>query len=148
MQPADAMAMRPSQQSSGDAMVVFSNSYARLPQHFFARVQPAPAPKPAKRTPPTDGWTNQPALKPDPALLAVYEGSDEDTANSGLRREPDLPDHVAIVPETTPSAPDREFEIGEDDEADNAARQREALSRSQSGLARQVSLDPDDDMDL
>ena len=115
---------------------------------FRKRILPAPAPKPVKRTPPTDGWTNQPALKPDPALLAVYEGSDEDTANSGLRREPDLPDHVAIVPETTPAAPDREFEIAEDDEADNAARQRDALSRSQSGLARQVSLDPDDDMDL
>jgi uncharacterized protein YdiU (UPF0061 family) len=30
----------------GRPAVLFSNSYARLPQHFFARVDPTPAPKP------------------------------------------------------------------------------------------------------
>jgi type IV secretion system protein VirD4 len=115
---------------------------------FRARILPAPADQPTKRLAPTDGWTNQPAIAPNPTLLAICEERDDDTANSGLRREPELPDHVAIVPETTPKAPDKEFEIVEDEEADEVARQRQALSRSQSGLARQVSLDPDDDMDL
>ena len=44
--PADPMDEPPTVGRTADPIIVFSNSYARLPRHFFARVDPAPAPKP------------------------------------------------------------------------------------------------------
>jgi len=35
-----------------------------------------------------------------------------------------------------------------DDEPEDAARQRQALRRRMSGIARQVSMDPNDNMEL
>ena len=68
----------------------------------------------------------------------------EDAANGGLRREPELPEHVAIAPETA-APPAQEFAIV-DDERDDAARQA-AVRRRMQGLARQASLDPGDGID-
>ena len=68
-----------------------------------------------------------------------------ETANGGLRREPELPEHVAIVPETSPP-PAQEFSIVEDDQ-DDAARQA-AVRRRMQGIARQASLDPGDGIEL
>jgi type IV secretion system protein VirD4 len=59
-----------------------------------------------------------------------------------------LPDHVAIVKETTDPNPSEEFAIMLDDEPEDAARQRQVLRRQMSGIARQVSMDPNDNMDL
>ena len=42
--------------------------------------------------------------RPSAALLAEIQKA-EDAANGGLRREPELPDHVAIVKETESTAP-------------------------------------------
>ena len=66
-------------------------------------------------------------------------------ANGGLRREPELPEHVAIAPETSPP-PAQEFAIV-DDEQDDTARQA-AVRRRMQGLARQASLDPGDGIEL
>jgi type IV secretion system protein VirD4 len=85
---------------------------------------------------------------PDTALLAEIERADRDAADSGLRREPELPDHVAIAKETTDQRPAEEFSIVLDDEADDAARQARILRRQIRGVARQVSLDPNDGMEL
>ncbi|HWL48103.1 MAG TPA: conjugal transfer protein TraG, partial [Sphingomonadaceae bacterium] len=88
-----------------------------------------------------DDWTGL-AAAADPGAVAAIIQAQEDAANSGLRREPELPDHVAIVKETAPAPPAQEFSILED-EPEDAARQAAARRRMQ-GIARQASLDPDD----
>ena len=75
------------------------------------------------------------------------EQAEEDTANSGLRREPELPDHVAIVKETTESTPAEEFAVVLDDDED-AVRQSRLIRQQLRGVARQVALDPNDGMEL
>jgi type IV secretion system protein VirD4 len=69
----------------------------------------------------------------------------EDPDNAGLRREPELPDHEGIVSE--PRKPAREFELA-DDEPQDAALDPCVLQRRTRALARQVTLDPGDDMGL
>ena len=69
----------------------------------------------------------------------------EDPDNAGVRREPELPEHEEIVPE--PRKPVREFELA-DDEPPDAAQDPRALQRRTRTLARQVALDPGDDMGL
>jgi len=66
----------------------------------------------------------------------------EDSANSGLRREPDLPDRLAIAKEATVSPLSKEFAVTDD--ADDSALQARVLSEQMRGLARQASLDPGD----
>ena len=70
-----------------------------------------------------------------------------DEANAGLRREPELPDHVEIVPEP-PMEPAREFEMMLDEEPEETARQRQALRRQMGRVARQATLDRNDGIDL
>ena len=93
-----------------------------------------------------DDWSSLAPQKPSAALLAEMEKR-QDTANSGLRREPELPDHLVIAKETTVQPPREEFAVTDDDSEDNV-RQARVLSRHTRGLARQVSLDPDDGLGL
>ena len=65
--------------------------------------------------------------------------------NGGIRREPELPQQEEVVL-TSPLA-DNEFDAAPD-EGDADAVQAAALNRSMQGLARSVSLDPDDKMGL
>jgi type IV secretion system protein VirD4 len=67
----------------------------------------------------------------------------EDPANAGIRREPELPEHEEIAPEAR--RPVQEFEPVEDEPDDEVQRQS-TMQRVFGGVARQVSLDPDDDM--
>ena len=69
----------------------------------------------------------------------------EDPANAGIRREPELPEHEDIV--TAPKKPPQEFDLP-DDEADDDAQRLRVLQRQVRATARQVSLDPADDMGL
>jgi type IV secretion system protein VirD4 len=69
----------------------------------------------------------------------------DDPANAGIRREPELPEHEDIAPE--PAKAVREFEPAEDGSNDDAQRLR-AFQRNAPSVARQVSLDPADDMGL
>jgi type IV secretion system protein VirD4 len=69
----------------------------------------------------------------------------EDPANSGIRREPELPEHEEIAPE--PARPAREFEPP-GDESDDEAERLAVFERSARGFARQAGLDPADDMGL
>ena len=80
------------------------------------------------------------------ALLAEIAKA-EDAANGGVRREPELPDHVAIVRETTNAPVHEEFAVI-DDEPEDAARQARVLRQQMRGLARQASLDPADGLEL
>jgi type IV secretion system protein VirD4 len=112
------------------------------------RVLPPPDPQKAISTCRADGWSALVPQKPNTAPLAEMEKAQGDQANSGLRREPELPDHVAIAKETTEPKPAEEFAVLLDDEPEDVARQRQALRRQMTGVARQVSLDPNDGMDL
>ena len=114
---------------------------------FKERVLSPPDPQRCGRTSRADGWSTLVPPKPDVALLAEVEKAQGDRANSGLRREPELPDHVAIVKESTDQKPAEEFAIMLDEEPEDVA-QRQALRRQMTGVARQVSLDPNDGMDL
>jgi type IV secretion system protein VirD4 len=65
--------------------------------------------------------------------------------NGGIRREPELTQHEDVVIKA-PLA-ENEFDAASDD-GDTDALQATALNRSMQGLARSVSLDPDDQMGL
>jgi type IV secretion system protein VirD4 len=69
----------------------------------------------------------------------------EDPANSGIRREPELPEHEEISPD--PPRPIREFDPADEEGDDDAAR-LSAFQRSARNVARQAGLDPADDMGL
>jgi type IV secretion system protein VirD4 len=70
---------------------------------------------------------------------------DSDSANSGIRREPALPEHEAITPEI-PASP-TEFAFADPD-ADDAPAPIKPLGGQMRALARQASLDPNDGLDL
>jgi type IV secretion system protein VirD4 len=113
-------------------------------QRLAERVLPPPklGPPPDRAKP--DSWSLLPPQKPSAALVTEFEKG-EDPANSGLRREPELPDHVAIAKETP--QPREEFAIV-DDMSEDSARQARALRQQMRGLARQASLDPGGGLDL
>jgi type IV secretion system protein VirD4 len=88
-----------------------------------------------------------PAAKDDwqGAVVAPPATDTEDPANAGIRREPELPEHEDIV--TAPRRPAQEFDLP-DDEVDDDAQRLRVLQRQVRATARQVSLDPADDMGL
>jgi type IV secretion system protein VirD4 len=69
----------------------------------------------------------------------------EDPANAGIRREPELPEQEEIAPE--PRKAVHEFEPMEDEPDDEPQRQR-MIRRTMGSVARQVSLDPVDNMGM
>ncbi len=81
----------------------------------------------------------------DAIVAAPVAASTEDPANAGIRREPELPEHEDISPE--PRKPSQEFEPADDESDDEAQRQR-MMQRTMGAVARQVSLDPGDDMQM
>ena len=93
-----------------------------------------------------DDWSSLPVRPPSAVLLAALKAEDE--ANGGLRREPELPDHVAVAKETTSQRREpREFDVV-DDTPDDAARQQEALRQRLRGAVRQTALDPADNLGM
>jgi type IV secretion system protein VirD4 len=97
-------------------------------------------------SPRPDDWSSLPIRSPSDVLMAALKAEDE--ANGGLRREPELPDHVAVAKETTPPRRERrEFDVV-DDTPDDAARQQEALRQRQRGAVRQTALDPADHLGM
>jgi type IV secretion system protein VirD4 len=115
-------------------------------RRFAERVLPPPEPGRTPASVGPDEWSSLPLRRP-PAVQAAETETGEDTANSGLRREPDLPEHLAIAKETTAPPPTREFDVT-DDTDDSTALQARALSQQMRGLARQAALDPDDGLGL
>ena len=87
-----------------------------------------------------DDWSTL----PPPKLEAV---SEEDPANGGIRREPELPEHEDIAPlQPTATPPPEPVTV---DEADDDEVIKARLLRSQArALARQAALDPDDGITL
>ncbi|MFG1245095.1 conjugal transfer protein TraG [Xanthobacter sp. V7C-4] len=115
---------------------------------FTERVLSPPAPSRTTRTSREDGWSTLVPQKPDAGLVAELAKAEADTANSGLRREPELPDHIAIAKETMPAGPADEFAIVLDDEPDDTTQQARVLRQQVRGIARQAALDPHDGIDL
>jgi len=105
-----------------------------------------PQPKEVSHAPRPDDWSNMPVQAPSADLMTALMSEDE--ANGGLRREPELPDHVAVAKETTPQRSEwHEFDIV-DDTPDEAARQQEVLHQRLRNVVRQTSLDPADDLGM
>jgi type IV secretion system protein VirD4 len=76
---------------------------------------------------------------------AAY-GADEDPTASERRQQPEL-DRVKPVEKKTPVENEFEIDVDRDDDDEVAARNRR-LTRMAQGVARQVSLDPNDGMEL
>jgi type IV secretion system protein VirD4 len=95
-----------------------------------------------------DDWTT---LRLPPQAVAAVATSvtdglaDDDPANGGIRREPALPEHEAIVSEQPKPSP--EFALLEDESDDDPIRAR-ALNQNLRVIARQAALDPDDGLGL
>jgi type IV secretion system protein VirD4 len=121
-----------------------------------------PTPKQSEQTtiPKPDDWS---ALAPVHSSASVADASlgdekasanvartdgnaEDDPANAGLRREPGLEWHKDIAPEPIKPAVN-EFDPETDQRDDDAIRVR-ALVRNVRSIARQVSLDPGDGMEL
>jgi type IV secretion system protein VirD4 len=110
-----------------------------------ARILPPPA-LTDRRSPPTD---ERPPVPSDDdwagAVVAPAASDTEDPANAGIRREPELPEHEEIV--TEPPKPVHEFDPVDEEPDDEVQRQR-VMQRTFGTVARQVSLDPGDDMQM
>ena len=112
------------------------------------QVRILPPPKPSSRA--AKGQYDNPSSPKNThdwidAVVTVPAGTHDDPANSGIRREPGLPEHEEIAPE--PSKPAHEFELL-DDEPDDDAQRLQAMRRQARTIARQVALDPRDGMGL
>ena len=116
-------------------------------RRFQERVLPPPEPAPPISAK-ADDWSRLP-LPPRPQIEPAggrgEAGDDEDPTGSERRRQPEL-NAVGTVEKKAPI--DNEFaaDFG-DDEADDSARM-DRMNRVMQGVARQVSLDPGDGMDL
>ena len=113
---------------------------------FAERILPPPQPAATRPATSPDDWSALPPRTPSPKLQAEAEKA-ADKANGGLRREPELPDHVSIVKETAEPQPSQEFAMIDDD-GDEKTRQAQVQRRQMAGLARQAALDPGDDLGL
>jgi type IV secretion system protein VirD4 len=115
-------------------------------RRFNERILPPPETTAAVEPRPDD-WTSLPTPTRElaqTASAAPPTNKNEDTANGGIRREPGLEPHKDIVPEARPM--EDEFQLDREDEDADAVRAR-TLARMRR-LARGISLDPGDDMEM
>ncbi|HWV51698.1 conjugal transfer protein TraG [Pseudorhodoplanes sp.] len=113
------------------------------------RVLPPPRPDVTHRQngstqPKPDDWSTMPAPKLAATANEKMPSADPST-DGGIRREPALPEHEAIVTEMPPSL--TEFAMVEDDVEENAKRAAIARRRLRM-VARQAAMDPDDGIAL
>jgi type IV secretion system protein VirD4 len=111
------------------------------------RVLPPPEARTSKeRSTPRDDWSGlaTPAAVTPIASAVVPSDEATDSANAGIREEPELPVHEAVDP--PPREPVPEFEAADPDDQD-AVRARTLQGRMRAN-ARQASMDPDDGIAL
>ena len=91
-----------------------------------------------------DDWSALP-----PAAVATKPttdgSSDEDPDNAGIRREPTLPEHESIAPESPTAADPFAILV---DEADDEPVQANMIRQRMRTVARQAALDPGDGLDV
>ena len=92
-----------------------------------------------------DDWSGRMPISPSARLLAALKHKVRDP-NGGIRREPEMPQHEDVVIKA-PLA-ENEFDAVPDEGDTDALQAATAQNRSVQGLARSVSLDPDDKMGL
>ena len=93
------------------------------------------------------GWRAGSEKRPKNAKapLKATTPPSRDPANAGIRQEPELPPQEDIAP--VPKNPAQEFSFAAEKSDDEAARAE--LKRLQArGHARQVAMDPEDDLGL
>ena len=117
--------------------------YYEDPQ-FQSRILKPSRAVPTDMTARSEEWSGHAPIPPSAKLLAVLKNKVRDQ-NGGIRREPELPQQEEVVV-NAPLA-QNEFDAAPD-ESDADAVQAASLNRSMQGLARAVSLDPDDKMGL
>ena len=111
---------------------------------FQGRILKPSRPVPVNLNVQSDQWSGHPPIPPSVKLLAALTPKARDQ-NGGIRRELEMPQHEDIVVKAPLT--ENEFDAAPD-EGDADALQALALNRSMQGLARAVSLDPDDKMGL
>ena len=109
------------------------------------RILPPPAPTPPKVSR-SDDWSSRPLplQRPAPAVRDGEEADDDDPKNSDRRRQPEL--NQETVEKQQPI--DNEFALDPTDELEEDAPRVGRMNDLMQGLARQVSLDPGDDLGL
>ncbi len=114
---------------------------------FKERILPQPSLTTPKQVRPDD-WTTLP-LPPRPQIAEASQAAstaDDDPTESERRQQPEL---NRVKPVEKPMPIDNPFEIDADrDEAEDEAARNSRINRLMQGVARQVSLDPGDGMDL
>jgi type IV secretion system protein VirD4 len=115
------------------------------------RVLPPPKSGPLDRdcSAPADDWSRLPAPANSslskPVSVSGALPPVDDPANSGIRREPELPRYEGVVPEVSKSP--AEFDFAEEGD-DGVAVQARVMRANGSGLARQAVMDPGDGLEL
>jgi len=115
-------------------------------RRFQERVLPPPAlAKPAAGKP--DDWSVLPLpSRPQLDAAALQDSTgDDDTTGSERRQQPEL---TAAKPVERKAPIANEFDLDGPDDADDDAARTGRLNQVMQGVARQVSLDPNDGMDL
>ena len=108
------------------------------------RILPPPKPEHAHRPAVPQGPFS--SVNAGPWVGAVATPSDStDATNGGLRREPELPSHEDTAP--TPPDPAQEFELPDDSDDDGPLNPRDFQLQARN-IARQASLDRDDDLGM
>lgn len=105
----------------------------------------APAPAAPQSTAPRS-TTPGASDVPDGAVAEQSEAEPSDSANAGIRREPELGEHEDIVP--PPKAPQSEFDFDPDEDDSEAERNLRQADRLMARNARNAALDPDDGVEL
>ncbi|MGJ5181995.1 conjugal transfer protein TraG [Bradyrhizobium oligotrophicum] len=114
---------------------------------FVARILPPPDLARPERLRRGDDWSVLAPIAPTLSMSGERSALGEDQANDGLRREPELPEHLAIASEATSAEPADEFSLMLDDD-DQAVRPIGERGPHMTDIARQAALDPGDDMGL
>jgi type IV secretion system protein VirD4 len=83
--------------------------------------------------------------EPESTVRSQATEAINDQANSGIRREPELPQHEEVIPEPGPAKAEFEFA---DDETDDEVQRATTLRKQVADIARQASMDPGDGLGL
>ena len=96
-----------------------------------------------------DDWTALPvpATQESTGGSAAIEGQDDDPTGSEYRHQPEL-SRVKPVEKSQPIESEFEFDTDRDDEMEDVATRNRRMTGLMQGVARQVSLNPNDGMEL
>jgi type IV secretion system protein VirD4 len=113
---------------------------------FQERILPPPdlIAAPLAPSPSSDDWSDRVVAADSRFATDAGDEAEGDPANAGIRREPELPQHEENV---APPPPEQEFEFLGDEPDVDAAKAR-AMRQRMRMVARQVSMNPDEGIDL